>query len=151
MRLTTLCYIENRGRYLMMHRTKKDGDENAGKWIGVGGHMEDGESPDECILREITEETGLKVSGLKLRGIITFILPDFGNELTFLYTACSESDFVPPCPEGETAWIPVGEIDKLELWDGDRIFLPMLSGGGDVFSLKLIYAPGGELIGHSFS
>lgn len=151
MRLTTLCYIENRGRYLMMHRTKKDGDENAGKWIGVGGHMEEGESPDECILREIAEETGLKVCGLKLRGIITFILPDFGNELTFLYTASSESDSVPPCPEGEIAWIPVGEIDKLELWDGDRIFLPMLSSGGDVFSLKLVYAPGGALTGYSFS
>ena len=151
MRLTTLCYIENRGRYLMMHRTKKDGDENAGKWIGVGGHMEEGESPDECILREITEETGLKVCGLKLRGIITFILPDFGNELTFLYTASSESDSVPPCPEGEIAWIPVGEIDKLELWDGDRIFLPMLSSSGDVFSLKLVYAPGGALTGYSFS
>ena len=151
MRLTTLCYIENRGRYLMMHRTKKDGDENAGKWIGVGGHMEEGESPDECILREIAEETGLKVCGLRLRGIITFILPDFGNELTFLYTASSESDSVPPCPEGEIAWIPVGEIDKLELWDGDRIFLPMLSSGGDVFSLKLVYAPGGALTGYSFS
>ena len=135
----------------MMHRTKKDGDENAGKWIGVGGHMEEGESPDECILREIAEETGLKVCGLKLRGIITFILPDFGNELTFLYTASSESDSVPPCPEGEIAWIPVGEIDKLELWDGDRIFLPMLSSGGDVFSLKLVYAPGGALTGYSFS
>ena len=135
----------------MMHRTKKDGDENAGKWIGVGGHMEEGESPDECILREIAEETGLKVCGLRLRGIITFILPDFGNELTFLYTASSESDSVPPCPEGEIAWIPVGEIDKLELWDGDRIFLPMLSSGGDVFSLKLVYAPGGALTGYSFS
>lgn len=135
----------------MMHRTKKECDENAGKWIGVGGHMEDGETPDECILREIAEETGLKVCGLKLRGIITFILPDFGNELTFLFTASTESDFVPPCPEGEMAWIPVGEVDKLELWDGDRIFLPMLSGGGDVFSLKLVYAPGGGLERHSFS
>ena len=83
MRLTTLCYIENNGRCLMMHRNKKSGDENADKWIGVGGHMEENESSDECIRREIEEETGLEIYNLRLQGIITFILPEWGNELTF--------------------------------------------------------------------
>ena len=87
MRLTTLCYVEHNGCYLMLHRIKKDQDENAGKWIGVGGHMEAGESPEECVRREVWEETGLSLSNLQLRGILTFILPAWGNELTFLFTA----------------------------------------------------------------
>ena len=79
MRLTTLCYTENNGRWLMMHRVKKSEDENAGKWIGLGGHLQDGESPEECVRREVREEAGLELSDLRLRGIITFILPDWGN------------------------------------------------------------------------
>ncbi|MBQ1307608.1 MAG: NUDIX domain-containing protein, partial [Erysipelotrichaceae bacterium] len=78
MRLTTLCYIEKDGSYLMMHRTKKEQDENAGKWIGIGGHMKEDETPEECVRREIREETGLTVEDLKLRGILTFILPAWG-------------------------------------------------------------------------
>ncbi len=139
MRLTTLCYIERDGQVLMLHRVKKAGDENAGKWIGIGGHLEADESPEECILREIREETGLAVTGLRLRGILTFILPAWGNELTFLYTAKAESDEVPDCAEGVLKWVPAEQINALPLWEGDRIFLPLLRTRQDCFSLKLIY------------
>ena len=149
MRLTTLCYIERDGCYLMMNRNKKAHDENEVKWIGVGGHLEENESPEECVLREIKEETGLEVTGLRLRGIITFILPDWGNELTFLYTAKTETVETLPCSEGTLAWIPISKIPELPLWEGDRIFLPLLQSQQNCFSLKLIYAPGGALVGHS--
>ncbi len=146
MRLTTLCYIEHNGCYLMLNRNKKTNDENAGKWIGVGGHMEENESPEECALREIKEETGLTVTDLRLRGILTFILPDWGNELTFLYTARTDSDEITACAEGTLAWIPMEKISGLPLWEGDRVFLPLLQSRQDCFSLKLIYAPGGALV-----
>ena len=142
MRLTTLCYIRNKDRYLMMHRIKKDQDENAGKWIGIGGHLEENESPEDCIKREIREETGLSVHDLCLRGVITFILPDWGNELTFLYTAVTDEDTVPVCNEGELAWIAVDAVMDLPLWEGDRIFLPLLETRKECFSLKLIYGSG---------
>ena len=145
MRLTTLCYAENDGRWLMMHRTKKAADENAGKWIGLGGHMQEDESPEECVRREVREEAGLELEGLRLRGILTFILPDWGNELTFLYTARAEDRELPDCDEGELRWIRIEEAEKLPLWEGDRIFLPLLRTREDCFSLKLIYAPGGAL------
>ena len=145
MRLTTLCYIENRNRYLMLHRTKKGQDENAGKWIGLGGHLREDESPEECIRREIREEAGMEVQDLRLRGILTFILPDWGNELTFLYTARGEEIPLPECDEGVLAWVPFERIPELPLWEGDRIFLPLLRGREDCFSLKLIYASGGAL------
>ena len=145
MRLTTLCYAENDGRWLMMHRTKKAADENAGKWIGLGGHMREDESPEECVRREVREEAGLELEGLRLRGILTFILPDWGNELTFLYTARAEDRELPDCDEGELRWIRIGEAEKLPLWEGDRIFLPLLRTREDCFSLKLVYAPGGAL------
>ena len=147
MRLTTLCYVERNGCWLMMHRTKKDVDENAGKWIGLGGHLEADESPDECVRREIAEEAGIPVSDLRLRGIITFILPDWGNELTFLYTARTDAETLPDCAEGELRWIPADEVLTLPLWEGDRVFLPLLRTRRDCFSLKLIYAPGGQLLG----
>ena len=146
MRLTTLCYAENNGRWLMMHRVKKDGDENAGKWIGLGGHMLEDETPEECVRREVREEADLELSELRLRGILTFILPDWGNELTFLYTAKAEEKDLPECAEGVLRWVPVGEVENLPLWEGDRFFLPMLASRRDVFSLKLVYAPGGALL-----
>ena len=147
MRLTTLCYIERDGCYLMLHRVSKAEDENAGKWIGVGGHLEADESPHEGVLREIREETGLAVRDLRLRGVITFILPAWGNELTFLYTARADTAEVTACDEGTLRWIPVDEIDALPLWEGDRVFLPLLRSRGDCFSLKLDYAADGRLIG----
>lgn len=147
MRLTTLCYIERDGQWLMMNRVKKQNDENAGKWIGVGGHLEDGESPEECIAREVREETGLTLKNARLRGIITFILPDWGDELTFLYTGEAEGEAALDCPEGMLRWIPIEKVSSLPLWEGDRVFLPLLRTREDCFSLKLIYAPGGSLTG----
>ena len=94
----------------MLHRVRKSHDENAGKWIGIGGHVEEDESPLDCIRREILEETGLSVTHLTLRGLITFILPKWGNELTFLYTADTEETLLRECPEGELAWIPISDI-----------------------------------------
>lgn len=149
MRLTTLCYIEREGRYLMLHRVKKKEDENAGKWIGLGGHLLAHESPEECIRREVMEEAGLTLTDLRLRGILTFILPDWGDELTFLYTAGAEGEVSPDCDEGELRWVPVEEVEDLPLWEGDRLFLPLLRTRPDCFSMKLIYAPGGALVGHT--
>ena len=146
MRLTTLCYAENNGRWLMMHRVKKDADENAGKWIGLGGHLRDGETPEECVRREVREEAGLELRDLRLRGILTFILPDWGNELTFLYTAKADDVPLPDCSEGVLRWIPVRQVENLPLWEGDRAFLPLLRDSRDFFSLKLVYAPGGALV-----
>ena len=145
MRLTTLCYVERDGCRLMMHRVKKDTDENAGKWIGIGGHLEENESPEECIRREALEEAGLRLSDLRLRGILTFILPAWGNELTFLYTAHADAAELPECAEGVLKWIPIGDELQLPLWEGDRIFLPLLQSRNDVFSLKLIYDAEGNL------
>ena len=149
MRLTTLCYVERDGCWLMLHRVKKDADENAGKWIGIGGHLEENESPEECIRREAFEEAGVKLSELRLRGIITFILPDWGNELTFLYTAKTDTAELPECGEGVLKWIPVEKVMDLPLWEGDRIFLPLLLSSPEPFSLKLVYEPGGALSGYS--
>ena len=145
MRLTTLCYIERDGQVLMLHRVKKRQDENAGKWIGIGGHLEGDESPEECVCREALEETGLTLTSLRLRGVITFILPDWGNELTFLYTAGAEGEIKPECAEGVLEWVPVDHVPGLALWEGDRVFLPLIMKDRPVFSLKLIYAPGGAL------
>ena len=147
MRLTTLCYIEKDGCYLMMNRNKKQNDENQGKWIGVGGHLEDNESPEECIVREVREETGMELTEWKLRGILTFILPDWGNEMTFLYTGKAEGCVREECAEGVLKWIPKEKIMDLALWEGDRAFLPLLENREDCFSMKLIYASGGELKG----
>ena len=129
----------------MMHRIKKQEDENAGKWIGIGGHMKEDESPEECIRREIMEETGLRVEDLKLRGILTFILPAWGNELSFLYTASTKEDVRKECREGVLKWIPIDAIGELSLWEGDRVFLPMLRERNELFSLKLVYDEEGHL------
>lgn len=146
MRLTTLCYIENDGCWLMLHRISKKQDENAGKWIGLGGHMAEDESPEECVLREIREESGLEVTDLRLRGMLTFILPAWGNELSFLYTARSADRAVLPCDEGALEWVPFSRVPSLPLWEGDRIFLPLLRTRRELFSLKLVYDADGNLI-----
>ena len=139
MKLTTLCYVEYNGCYLMMHRVKKQLDENENKWIGIGGHLEENESPDECVRREALEETGLVLKDLKLRGILTFILPKWGNELTFLYTASADSPRFEESNEGVLQWVPIDQIQDLNLWPGDRAFLPLLRTRQDCFSMKLIY------------
>lgn len=142
--LTTLCYIEKDGQYLMLHRTSKKEDANKGKWIGVGGHFQDGESPEECLLREVKEETGLILTSYRLRGIITFGSNVWGSEYMFLYTADAFQGTLAPeqmecCKEGTLAWIPKDQIMDLNLWEGDRIFLRMLLEDGPMFSMKLQY------------
>lgn len=146
MRITTLCYMENAGCYLMMHRTKKQQDENAGMWIGIGGHLEENESPLECIKREIREETGIEPEHLLFRGIITFLLPAWGNELTFLYTADTQCTHLPECNEGVLRWIRKEEVLSLPLWEGDKVFLNLLKETKAPFDCLLSYNMDGELI-----
>ena len=148
--LTTLCYIEQDDKYLMLHRTAKQNDINEGKWIGVGGHFKEGESPEECLLREVKEETGLALTSYRLRGVITFLQEDWGYEYMFLYTADGfegtlDETVMKNCNEGTLAWIPKPEISKLNLWEGDRIFLKLLLEDKGMFSMKLTYR-GDELV-----
>lgn len=135
---TTLCYVEQDGKYLMLHRTKKEQDINKGKYIGIGGHLEHGESPDECILREAYEETGLLLKNPKLRGLITFVIDDM-DEYTFLYTCKDFSGEIHECDEGELKWVSKDSLDKIPLWEGDKVFLPMLDEREDFFTIKLVY------------
>lgn len=151
MLLTTLCYIENdRGEYLMLHRTKKKNDQNEGKWIGVGGKFEAGESPEECMLRETREETGLTLTSCRFRGIVTFISDQGENEYMHLFTADKYEGTLCSCSEGELAWVPKKDLFDLNLWEGDRIFLQELIHGECFFSLKLTYE-GGHLTDSSLS
>ena len=140
-KLTTLCYIEQDDCYLMLHRIRKKNDANAGKWIGVGGHFEEGESPEECLLREVYEETGLKLTSYRLRGIITFVSDEWGSEYMHLYTADGfEGDLAAAmdnCKEGVLKWVPKKEVFDLPLWEGDKIFLNLLLEKENIFSLKL--------------
>ena len=142
--LTTLCYIEKDGCYLMMHRIKKDKDVNQGKWIGVGGHFEPGESPEECLLRETKEATGLTLTSWKFRGIVTFIAEGWPSEYMCLFTADGFTGEVSECREGVLKWVKKEDVPGLNLWEGDRIFHRLLLERNDFFSLKLCYA-GDEL------
>ncbi len=139
MKATTLCYIEKDDCYLMLHRIKKKEDVNAGKWIGVGGHIEENEAPDECILREIGEETGLLVGDLTPRGLVTFVSDTFEGEWMHLYTARYISGIPIECDEGELRFVPKDEVPSLPLWAGDRIFLSLLTKDIPYFHLKLVY------------
>ena len=139
MKLTTLCYIEKDGKYLMLHRIKKKSDINQGKWIGVGGHFEEGESPEECLIREVQEETGLFLTQYAFRGIVTFATDVQQTEYMCLYTAKAFEGELTACNEGELAWIDKEKIEELELWEGDRIFLRLLAAEAPFFSLKLRY------------
>lgn len=139
MKLTTLCYIEKDGCYLMLHRTKKEVDINKEKWIGIGGKFEEDESPEECLLREAMEETGLKLTSYRLRGIITFLSDRWYTEYMFLYTADGFEGELKECDEGTLKWVQKEDVDKLNLWEGDRIFLDLLKQEVPCFSLKLQY------------
>lgn len=138
--LTTLCYLEKDGCYLMMHRVKKKNDVNQDKWVGVGGHAERYESPEDCLLREVWEETGLKLTGYRFRGIVTFALKDVETQYMCLYTADRwEGELNWDCPEGELEWVPKEKVKDLPLWDGDLVFFRLLEEEAPFFSLKLAY------------
>ena len=139
MKNTTLCYIEQDDKYLMLHRVKKEHDENHDKWIGVGGKFEDGESPEDCLLREVKEETGLTLKTFSYRGIVTFVSDEYGTEYMHLFTATEYEGELQDCEEGELVWIPKTDIVKLNLWEGDKVFLRLLDESKEFFSLKLIY------------
>ena len=141
MKLTTLCYIEKDDKYLMIHRIKKKHDVNKDKWIGIGGKFERGESPEDCILRETKEETGLTLTSYRLRGVLTFMYNDDDAEMEyiFLYTADGFTGELADCNEGTLEWVPKTEIDSLNLWEGDRIFHRLLDEEAPFFSLKLRY------------
>lgn len=137
--ITTLCYIEKDDCYLMLHRVKKAADINKNKWIGIGGHLEEGESPEECVVRETLEETGLQLTDYKLRGVITFVTDQIPTEYMFLYTATGYTGNMITCNEGDLEWVPITQIEQLPIWEGDKIFLRLLREGEDFFSLKLCY------------
>ena len=142
--LTTLCYIEKEDKCLMLHRVKKENDLNKDKWVGVGGKFEPGETPEECLLREVKEETGLTLTSYKFRAIITFISDEWGVEYMHLFTADGyegelSEDMMQDCNEGELVWVPKSEIENLQLWEGDKVFFQLLEERDTFFSLKLRY------------
>ena len=138
--LTTLCYIEKDDSYLMLHRVSKKNDINKDKWIGIGGHFQLNESPEECLLREAQEETGLTLTSYRFRGIVTFITDGLEEaEYMHLYTADGfEGDMI-DCDEGTLEWVPKSKVPELNLWEGDLIFFKLLEENAPFFSLKLVY------------
>ena len=139
MKQTTLCYLEQDGRYLMLHRVRKAHDENHDKWIGVGGKFEDRESPEDCARREVLEETGLTLTDYRYCGIITFVSDQWETEYMHLFTVTGFRGEVSECDEGDLEWIDVDRLLELPMWEGDRIFLNLLASDSPFFSLKLKY------------
>ncbi len=142
--ITTLCYVEQDDKYLMMHRVKKENDMNKDKWVGIGGHLEEGESPEECLVREAMEETSLQLVSYRLRGIVTFVSDQWGSEYMFLYTADRFEGEIGECNEGELCWVKKSEVYNLPIWEGDKLFFRLLEERETFFSLKLEYR--GEML-----
>lgn len=138
-KLSTLCYIEKEGKYLMLHRTVKEHDVNKDKWIGVGGHFENQESPEECLLREVWEETGYHLTSFVYRGIVTFVYGEDVTEYMSLYTADGFEGEPHDCDEGVLEWVDKAEVLNLNIWEGDKIFFRLLDENIPFFSLKLVY------------
>ena len=136
---STLCYLERGNEYLMLHRVKKKNDVNHDKWIGVGGKFEEGESPEECVLRECREETGLTLTAWRYRGIVTFVSDAAPTEYMHLFTATGWTGTPTVCDEGELAWIEKKKLLGLPMWEGDKLFLDLLDRDEPFFSLKLRY------------
>ena len=142
MRDSTLCYIERGGCYLMLHRVKKEHDCNKDKWIGVGGGLEEGESPLDCVKREAFEETGLSLKNPEYRGLVTFCLNDSSSLMTeqmHLFTCSEFEGELTDCDEGDLEWVPIKDVPALPIWEGDRIFLDLLINEPRFFLLKLCY------------
>ena len=135
---TSLCYLERGGQYLMLHRVKKENDQNHDKWIGVGGKFEEGESPEDCVLREVREETGLRLTHWRYCGIITFVLDDW-TEYMHLFCADGCEGTLRECDEGVLEWVDKATVRALPMWEGDKIFLDLMEARRPFFSLKLVY------------
>ncbi len=139
MKNCVLCYLEKDGKYLMLNRNKKKNDVNGGKWIGVGGKFEDGESPEECLRREVFEETGYTLTSYRFCGIVTFVSNIYETEYMFLYTSDDFEGNEIVCNEGDLHWIDKNDVLSLPLWEGDKVFLRYLFENEGFFSLKLVY------------
>lgn len=139
---TTLIYIEKNSKYLMLHRTKKENDINRDKWIGIGGHFEEAESPEDCVKREVMEETGLTLNSMEYRGIVTFVSDDNFTEFMHLFWSDDFSGNIKECNEGELEWVEKSRMKELPHWEGDEIFLDLLEKRVPFFSLKLVYKKG---------
>ena len=137
----TLCYLENdKNEYLMLHRVKKKNDVNQDKWIGVGGKFEDKESPEECLLREVREETGLTLTDYRFRGIVTFASDGWETEYMHLYTATGWTGTMIECDEGNLEWVSKSKVQDLPIWEGDKLFFRLIDDpNSPFFSLKLSY------------
>ncbi len=139
MKETTLCYLEQDGRYLMLHRVKKENDENKDKWIGIGGKFEAGETPFDCVKREFCEETGLILLSPRYRGIVTFVSDVWESEHMHLFTADAYEGMLTDCDEGDLAWVEKDRITDLPIWEGDKFFLRLLAADVPFFRLTLVY------------
>ena len=137
---TTLCYIRRGEDYLMLHRIKKENDLNHDKWIGIGGKFEDKESPEDCLLREAREETGLTLTSYRYRGLVTFISDQWPTEYMHLFTADGWTGELKECDEGVLEWLPMAKLNDIPHWEGDTIFLDLIAREETpFFSLKLRY------------
>lgn len=136
---STLCYIEKDEKYLMLHRIKKENDANRDKWIGIGGKFEEGESPEDCVLREVFEETGLTLTEYRFRGIVTFVSDEWETEYMHLFTAKGFTGTLTDCDEGVLEWIGKERLAQIPQWEGDKIFLELLQKDTPFFLLKLRY------------
>ena len=139
MQNTTLCYLEKDGKYLMLHRVKKEGDLNRDKWVGVGGHFEEGESPYDCAIREVFEETGLALAEADYRAVVTFVSDRWESEQMHLFTSRAFVGEMTECDEGELCWVEKEKVSSLPLWEGDKLFFALLETRKGFFSLKLSY------------
>ena len=137
---TTLCYIRQKGRCLMLHRVKKENDLNQDKWLGVGGKFEDKESPEDCLLREVREETGLTLTDYRFRAVVTFVAQGWETEYMHLYTATGWTGELTDCDEGTLEWVPKARVQELPIWEGDKIFFRLIEDpASPFFSLKMEY------------
>ena len=137
--LSTLCYIEKDGRYLMLHRTKKKNDINKDKWLGIGGKFEKNESPEECIIREVKEETGLTLKSYKLRGIVTYVSTTWETEYMYVFTSNDFTGELIECNEGDLQWVDKEKVTELNTWEGDKIFVEKIKNDNMFFTVKFEY------------
>lgn len=150
MKNTTTCYIEEDGKYLMLHRVKKKNDMNKGKWIGVGGKFEEGESPEECLIREVKEETGLNLNSYELKCIVTYVSNRYESEQMYVFTSSDFNGKLIECNEGNLEWIDKDKILNLNIWEGDKLFIDKIQKGDKFFTLKVEYE-GDKLIDYKLN